>query len=301
MSVIQNNSDSRSKLEQEIKRLETVDMSTPKSASLPEVTLDELSYTPPSDEYIKQTAESSLDEYRKSGEQSIRDESARNEKTLISEREAYAAGRERDQKALDESYEKSRQAVNNDAVKRGLARSSVASVAQAELEKEYLGRNAELAASYGKKISELDAELSSLEGKLQAALNDFNLSYATKLNAKISELTDERDKKVEAVTKFNNDVRKNQAKLDEDRARADEYLQTSALSRKKAASELDKIPSDERDKIYGAVYDEMDKFLSSLSPEQAELEIKNHSLYRQHLSDYYYYKLYAKYGRPYEN
>ncbi|MDE6401576.1 MAG: hypothetical protein K2L54_03085, partial [Clostridiales bacterium] len=103
--------------------------------------------------------------------------------------------------------------------------------------------------------------------------------------------------KIERVTAFNNAVLEQQAKLDADIAKTESSLYTDALDQKKKANSADGLTSEEREKMYRSVYDSMDKYLSSLDKQQAKLEIRNHSLYRQHLSSYYYEKLYDKYGR----
>lgn len=296
MGALPDNSDSRKELEDEIKRLES-NVASAEKTTLPTVTLDEISYDAPSDEYLKMTAENSLEGYRNDQIKAINERSAENAKTMANQREAYITNRDSDIAALDESYNAAARAVDNDAVKRGLARSSIAAVNKSELEAEYLKRNADIVSSYGKKISELDSEIAAVDSKLKAALDDFNLTYATKLNEKLAELKNERDKKIEAVTKFNNDVRVKQAALDSSKAKTESDLHTAAINREKTATSLDGLTAEERDGIYKSVYEAMDAYLGSMDKQQAKMELLNHSLYRQHLSNYYYYKLMDKYGR----
>lgn len=296
MGMITNNTESRDKLEEEILRLETIDDGVSKK-TLPEVKLDEIDYTAPSDEFLKISAEKELADYRKNGEKALRDKSADDVKTMSDSRAAYANSRDGELAALSEKYADAVRAVDNDAVKRGLARSSVAAVGRSELESEYFGRNASVIEDYGRKIAALDAEISAADGKLRAALDDFNLSYATKLNAKLKELKSERDRKIAEVTEFNNAVRAKQAELDAARAKTESELYTEAQKQQKNSASLDGASSERRDAIYKSVYAKMDEYLASMSPQQARLEIRNHSLYKQHLSPYYYSRLYDKYGR----
>ena len=103
--------------------------------------------------------------------------------------------------------------------------------------------------------------------------------------------------KIERVTSFNNSVREKQAKLDADKLKTESDLFSAAIEQKKKANSADGLSASERDKLFKSVYDSMDKYLASLDKQEAKLEIRNHTLYRQHLSNYYYTKLYDKYGR----
>ena len=297
MEKYPNNSEERSKLEEEIKRLESSAFGSVGKPTLSQTELTEIEYTPPTDEYLAVEAENSLANDRADQIQAIRDRSENEVKQNTAVRDAYISDRDGERATLAENYEAAVRAVDNDAIKRGLARSSVAAVGRSELESEYLKRNADVEKSYGKKIAELDGEIAAADGKLRAALDDFNLSYATRLNQKIAELKAERDQKIERVTSFNNSVREKQAKLDADKLKTESDLFSAAIEQKKKANSADGLSASERDKLFKSVYDSMDKYLASLDKQEAKLEIRNHTLYRQHLSNYYYTKLYDKYGR----
>ncbi len=297
MEKYPNNSEERSKLEEEIKRLESSAFGSVGKPTLAQTELNEIEYTPPTDEYLAVEAENSLANDRADQIQAIRDRSENEVKQNTAVRDAYISDRDGERATLAENYEAAVRAVDNDAIKRGLARSSVAAVGRSELESEYLKRNADVEKSYGKKIAELDGEIAAADGKLRAALDDFNLSYATRLNQKIAELKAERDQKIERVTSFNNSVREKQAKLDADKLKTESDLFSAAIEQKKKANSADGLSASERDKLFKSVYDSMDKYLASLDKQEAKLEIRNHTLYRQHLSNYYYTKLYDKYGR----
>ena len=296
MGAFPDNSETRSKLEDEIKQLETVNGVVQKPI-VPSVKLDEVSYDAPTDAMLRERAESELAEYKASGESAIRDNSEKNAAALAAKREEYVTGRADDERALDAAYNTAAKNIDNDVLKRGLARSSIATSQKSELETQYAGRAADIAAEYDKKIRELDTEISLVGAKLDAALNDFNLSYAAKLTQSLNKLKDERDEKVQKVTEYNNSVREKQAKLDADRLKTESSLYSDAISQQMKVTSADNLSVEARNKVYEAVYNKMDEYLSGLSAQDAKVEIRNHILYRDHLSDYYYYKLYDKYGR----
>ena len=286
----------RDKLLEEIGRLEENSSSAMKP-SLPKVTLQEKQYTAPDDATLKSKAESELADYRRNTENSLRQKSADKEEELNARRSAYDEARRSTEADLEKQYEAAARAIDNDAVRRGLARSSIAAVERGALEREYLGKSADVARDYANKISQLETDIASVNRKLQDALNDFNLTYAAKLTNRLNELKAEREKKMEEVIEYNNEVKRKQASLDYDRMKTESDLYSDALSQEKQANSLSGVPAERMDEIYKAVYKKMDEFLGSLDPTQALLEIRNHSLYRQHLSNYYYNRLYDKYGR----
>lgn len=296
MNEIKNNSDERDKLEREILEMENVTTEVPKP-KLPDVKLDELEYTPPSDDALAAAAKDSLHGYRTDGVENIRKTSKAEAESLADKRASYESGLSGDLADLGSSYETAARNIDNDVLRRGLARSSIAAVAKSELEGDYAAAAAKLKTDYGVKIAEIDGEISSVGKKLETALNDFNLAYAAKLNEKLNELKAEREKKVTEVAKYNNEIRAKQASLDAQKAKTESQLYSDAIDQNSKTHGADSLSEEERNELYKAIYYKMDAYLGSLSPQEAKLEIRNHTMYQKHLSDYYYYRLYDKYGR----
>lgn len=288
--------ESRDELAAEIERLET-NSSAAIKPTLPKVTLQEKSYTAPTDSALKSSAENELASYRSEGEKSIRQKSEAEAAELNSKREAYEGAKRNTEAELERQYEAAARAIDNDVVRRGLARSSIAAVERGALEREYLNQTAQIAREYGNSISKLESDIAAVDKKLQEALNDFNLTYAAKLNKRLNELKAEREQKLQDVIEYNNEIKRKQASMDNDRLKTESSLYSAALSQEQQANSLGGASNQRRDDTYKAVYERMDAFLGSLDPQQAMIEIRNHSMYRQHLSNYYYNRLYDKYGR----
>lgn len=293
---IYDNSAGRKALEAEINQIEHIDVTNP-TPSLSPTNLQRLTYTAPTDEELLNSAKNSLAEYKQQGVQGIVDNSAENAKALQLKRSYYQADMADELGKLDDSYNAASSNIDNDAVKRGLARSSIAVTQKADLEGKYMEHAAKIRSDYGKMISELDDEIASVDQKLKKALNDFNLTYAVKLNETLNNLKAAREQRQTEVIKYNNELARMQAGLDESRLKTESELYGEALDNRAKAKSAEALSEKERDAMYQSVYDKMDAFLSSMSPEQAKIEIRNHSLYQTHLDSYYYYKLYDKYGR----
>lgn len=300
MGAFPNYSDERSALEDEIKQLESAAIASSGAAgktTLPNTRLKQLEYDAPSDADINAAAQDKLSQFRTDTVNNIKSNSEANEKELNSKRAAYAAQLDSELASLDKSYAAAAENIDNDVLRRGLGRSSIAIGQKEELENEYMKLRKGVGSDYGGKIADLDAEINSVSAKLAKALDDFNIAYAAKLNETVNELKKERAEKIEEIEKYNNDIRYKQAKLDESKAKTESKLYSDALDQQSKANSTNTLSADKQDELYKSVYDKLDAFLGSMSPEDARLEINNHSFYRQHLSGYYYYKLLDKYGR----
>lgn len=296
MGALPDNSTERDKLREEINKIESVRTGV-EAPTLPKTTLNELEYTPPTDEYLSVQAEQGLAGYRSQGIDNIKKESADNAAKLEKNKASYESAKARALQNLDTAYGSAAESIDSDVIKRGLARSSVAANAKSDLAGSYASQAAEIMRDYSVKIADIDAEINSLDAKLNAAFNDFNLSYAVKLTEKLNELKAEREKKTKEALEFNNSVKEKQAKLDNERLKTESTLYSNALNQKAKENDLDNLTTEQRDAVYKSVYNKMDEYLGSLPKKEAKLELLNHTLYRDHLSDYYYYKLYDKYGR----
>lgn len=286
----------RELLEKEIKELESLRTEITKP-ELPTVTLDEKEYTPPTDAQLKNAAESELAEYKTRNEQAIAAKNAADADALAAQRKAAEKQLGEQISALDEAYRSAAQRVDNDVLKRGLARSSIAVNSKERLEGEYLGKAANVRAELGGKIADLDGQIAATGDKLKAALNDFNLTYAAKLNDKLASLKAEREKKIDEVLEYNNKIKAEQAALDAEREKTESKLYSDAIEQRKKANSLDYLSDGERDEIYKSVFNKLDAFLGSLSAKEAKHEIQSFPVYRDHLSNKYFYMLYDKYGR----
>lgn len=288
-------SSGRDKLAEEIVDIESVASGVVKP-SLPSTTLKEWEYTPPSDEQLAVSAENSLADYKLDQENAIKANSDSTRNELVSKRNEYVSKLNSELENLYSTYRQASDNIDSDVLKRGLARSTIATNSKSDLEKSHATAVAKTQNEYGTVIAELDADIASTQSKLETALNDFNLTYATKLAQKLDELKSERAEQSEKVLKYNNEVKKDQAELDANKLKTESSLYSDALDQATKIN-LDSLSEEKRNEVYKAVYEKMNSFLASLSKEQAKSELANQKLYRQHLSDYYYYKLYDKYGR----
>lgn len=99
-----------------------------------------------------------------------------------------------------------RENSSNDALKRGLSRSSIVINQLDAFNKDELNTYKALEKDYNDKLDEINFELNSLNQQKQQALADFDIAYAVKLNDQINTLTNNLLEKQTAIIKYNNEI-----------------------------------------------------------------------------------------------
>ena len=157
-------------------------------------------------EKIKEQASAELQDYKTSNINKINSESE-DKKTQLNETKSELKN------TLDESvdnlnsyYDNVKQKTSDDALKRGLSRSSIVVNKLDAFNSEQLKNFNKLNEEYSASINSINFELQSLESEKKKALNDFDIEYAYKLNEKISNLTNDLNKKQAEVVKYNNEI-----------------------------------------------------------------------------------------------
>ena len=262
------------------------------------VSYERMTYDAPTDEEISESAKSSLASYAESSKNSIDNEIA----TLISkygsDKDANASAYANTLKSLNEAYEKAKEESNNDALRRGLARSSIAANTAAALSKSKAEASGNAAAAYEKANAEIDAQIAGLEVKRQKAMDEFNIAYTAKLTQEINRLKAEREEKKSEVIKYNNSLAEKENKYAIDKAKTESDLYTESLAQQKEANKLKENPDAvTQDKIYQQVYTLLRDKLLTMSAAEAKEEVSKNTIYRQYLSNAYYYKLYDEFAR----
>ena len=141
------------------------------------ITYDRIEYDAPTDEEIEKNAQNSLKEYQQSGISSIENEIAALLEKYTSDKTVNTQAYENTLKSLNEAYESAIEAANNDAIKRGLARSSIALNTNAAINSEKAEKAAAASAEYNRLDADLPRKINGLEVERQKAMDEFNISY----------------------------------------------------------------------------------------------------------------------------
>ena len=152
---------------------------------------------------VTASADAKYDKLKKA-EQDKYDESVRaSEKSKSQAQNNFAASESK----INSYYDASVTAAENQALKRGLARSSIIIGQLDGIEKSRAGELSSSAANLAKTLSDIDAKLNSLEAKRNSALESLDLEYASEVQTEIEKAVSDLNKKKQEVIDFNNKVR----------------------------------------------------------------------------------------------
>ena len=262
------------------------------------ITYDRIEYDAPSDEEIEKRAQDSLKEYEQAGVSSIENEIAALLEKYTSDKNVNTAAYESTLKSLNDAYQSAIEAANNDALKRGLARSSIALNTTAAINSEKADKAAAAAAEYNRQDADLTSKINGLEVERQKAMDEFNISYTAKLTEEINKLKEQREELKNEAIKYNNTLAEKEENERIEREKAESDLYSEALSQAKAERDLTDNPGmAEQDSRYQQIYTLLRDKLLTMSAQEAQNEVRNNSIYRAYLSDAYFYKLYDEFAR----
>lgn len=159
-----------------------------------------------SDEDIKNEATNSLAEYKNSSLNSIDEEIENKRSELEDNKQTLADTKESSVSQVKSNYASAKKEASDDALKRGLARSSIAVSVLDAFSKDEIDTLNSIEKEYSASLNELNFELNALDAQKKKALADFDIAYAVKLNDKISTLTNEYNEKQQEVIEYNNKI-----------------------------------------------------------------------------------------------
>lgn len=174
--------------------------------------------------------------------------------------------------AIDDYYGERKKQAESDALKRGLARSSIITNKIEEFDKGKISDKTSLEQDTQKQIISLDSKINSLENEKASALGSYEISYAAELSGKIKELENERDEKLQEVTKYNNTV------LEKEKEYADKTENENSIKYTQTFKQEEKLAASK-------------KYYDTLSKEQALQEFLQDASMKTHLGTYYNYML----------
>lgn len=155
---------------------------------------------------IKEDASNSLIEEKNSALNSIDENYSNKETQLKKDIEDLNLNALDYKNNINNTYETAKQTASDDALKRGLARSSIVINKLDAFNNEQISKINSIDEELTNSINELNFELNTLSAQKENAINEFDISYTVKLNDKINELTNELTQKQLEVTKYNNEI-----------------------------------------------------------------------------------------------
>ena len=155
---------------------------------------------------IKEQAVALLSDYANTGKNSINEEYDAKVDSLSKQVDKQKSSEGERKKEIASYIDNAKQSVSDDALKRGLARSSIVINQLNAFDDKQIEEFKKIDEDIASSVAELESEIELLNQKKQNALNNFDITYAVKLNEKISQLTSEVQKYNDEVLEYNNKI-----------------------------------------------------------------------------------------------
>lgn len=231
------------------------------------IKLDKMEYNPLSDSEIEQIAKNKV-EQKYATQKDLLDEQVQKRRNELKDKEAsLIEGGEAKKKEISALYDELSKQTEANALKRGIARSSIA---QEQIKSLGVEKIKDLLSVSDEVASELKAnsdKLSEYETEYNKAIKSLDIQKAIEVKEKIAEISEKQNDKLNEVLKYNNTITKQQAELDEKNPSFIEPTQQ------------------EKDLIKNKMLQEAFKYFGSMTKEQALYELKNDAELRELLGD----------------
>ncbi len=235
-----------------------------------------------SDEEIAKKAENSLSDYKNSELENINSSYDDKKQSIDEEINTTKTDGEAQKNETKELYSSLKQEASNDAVKRGLSRSSIVinilDAFDQNMIKEYNKINDEITS----KIDSLNNQKNLLNEQRENALNAFDITYAVKLSNKIDEINQSLLEEEQKVLEYNNQIAQKEAEYEAERKQ--NALDYAEYVEKYGYEGIEKMKQEEK-------YQIAKDYLMSMSKEEALNELNSNRLFNSELGSINFNKL----------
>ncbi len=256
------------------------------SSDTQKLNLTKMQYTKPSDEEVKKRAENSLYEYKTSNVDSINKDFETKSNSIDSSIKEIEESGNKQKQNIKSAYEEIKQDAKDDAIKRGLARSSIIVNTLATHDGNMIKDLQDKTNEINSKIEGYQNEKSLLEQQKQNALSSFDISYAVKLQEKIDDINKTINNEEQEVIKYNNQIAELQAEWEKEQSKAnfDKATELADLVGKYGSTIFEVLKQNEKLEVAKNHFNQMDK-------NDAINELKNNPIYFSNLGNKNYNKL----------
>ncbi len=263
-------------------------------AELPDrLELERLSYNPPDDKELESYANSKYEAEYIQGSEAIKNNIESLRSSLMESKDSLTTSQQTALESIDKAYTGVIESISNQAIKRGLGRSSIVMNKISETENAKASQISSLESATTLELEKIDNEIIQLESVKANALASFDLEYASKVQAELETLMKEREKKTAEVIEFNNKQSKTEGDYNFKRAKEindikDDYGEVSE-SDKTYYKQNGFYPS-EKDE-YKDRYDMASEFYLSVPAARAKEIFNENNDLKEYLGSTYYNQL----------
>ena len=244
--------------------------------------LERKEFIKPSDEQIARQATESLQEYKDKSLENIESSYKENSQKLDTQLDEAQKASETKKQEAGEMYSKLKQDASNDALKRGLARSSIVINVLDAFDQNYIKEMNKINDEIQSKITSLQGQKSLLDEQRQSALNAFDINYALKLSSKIDNINKELLEQEQKVIEYNNQIAQKEA--DYQAKQKQSYTDYASFVQKYGTEALENIKREEK-------YELAKSYLMNMPKQEALKELDQNRTFNAELGANYYNKL----------
>lgn len=243
-------------------------------------------YVAPTKEEVEEKAKNSLESYKNQNINSINDTFSKKSEQIDESIQKVKDNNIVVKNEIKDTYNQVKENASNDAIKRGLARSSIIVNKIANYDNKMLNDLQVLASKTNDELAKLDIQKSTLELEKNNALNNFNIEYAVKIQSQIDSINNDIAKAQESALKYNNEIAEMEAKWakEQDKENYDRQNALLNLISKYGSYAIEYAKQAEK-------YEIAKKHFADLDKQSAINELKNNSTYKSSLGSVNYKKL----------
>lgn len=247
-----------------------------------DLTLERKTFEGKTDDEVKDEAQRSLKEYKDTGIADI-EKSYSDKKTALDENihDTKTQGESKKQETVD-LYSSLKDDAKQDAVKRGLARSSIVINVLDAFNQNMIDEYNKINEEISSKIQNLTTQKTLLDEQKQNALNSFDISYALKLSNKIDEINEKLSEQQQKVIEYNNQIAEKEAEYKS--KQTDKALTYAKYIQSYGKDGINVLKQDEKFTL-------AKNYLDGLTKEEALSELENNKVFASELGPSNYTKL----------
>ncbi len=237
--------------------------------------LEKIDVTLDSDEALKEKAENNLKHQTALEKENLNDIFSTKKKSIEKEKSELKQNADSSMKKIEELYAGLKQNAENNALKRGLGRSSII-MSQIQ---DYDSKNENAVQGVQKDMLEhmkdIEQTISNMEVEKESALQNLDLKHASELSKELQKLEKDRNDTFLKLKKYNDEIDAKEKTFQGERnKKIDSYkkkieLEKSEIAKKQAEEEAKNGYSGEKRENYAKRYELAFDFYNSLEPEVA--------------------------------
>lgn len=250
------------------------------------LSLQKIDYKAPSQDEVLSKAQNSLNDYKSNSIDSINNK-YNLQNSQIDKSINNLKLNEKVQKAnIENAYSQVKEKASNDAIKRGLARSSIIVNKLSDYDNKMINDLEVLSNETSNKINSLNTQKNTLELEKSNALKSFDIEYAIKLQDKINSINEDIAKNEESAIKYNNQITELETKWNKEveKENNDREMDMADFIAKNSIFTVNNIKRNEKYGIAKEYFNQLDK-------QTAIAELESNSAYKENLGDTLYDQL----------